>query len=171
VSPRLTDMLCTRCGLCCDGTLFAEVELSGPAEATTLAAMGLDVDEDGGGELLTQPCAALKGTRCGVYAHRPGCCRTFECRLLKDVRAGDVNVGDAVEFIESARSQLAHVHALLSGLGMRRSRLPLRERIAEALAREPSADAAVQRKRDELGAAMEAVEESVRETFLGEGRR
>jgi len=28
METRLTDTLCTRCGLCCDGTLFAEVELA-----------------------------------------------------------------------------------------------------------------------------------------------
>ena len=33
METRLTDTLCTRCGLCCDGTLFAEVELAHRAEA------------------------------------------------------------------------------------------------------------------------------------------
>jgi hypothetical protein len=32
METRLTDTLCTRCGLRCDGTLFAEVELAHRAE-------------------------------------------------------------------------------------------------------------------------------------------
>lgn len=164
--PKLTDTLCTRCGLCCDGTLFAEVELTGRGEATQLEAMGLEVDSDGA-ESLPLPCAALRGTRCSVYAHRPHVCRTFECRLLKDVRAGDVTVDEALVSITEARAQLAQLHSLLAAMGQRPSKLPLRERIAEALAREPGPDAAKQARRDELGMAMEAVEESIRATFLG----
>ena len=36
MSPLLTDTLCTNCGLCCDGTLFADVELVGQAEIARL---------------------------------------------------------------------------------------------------------------------------------------
>jgi Fe-S-cluster containining protein len=98
---QLTDILCTKCGLCCDGTLFADVELAGAAEAAALEAMGLDVEDADGGEgaLLIQPCAALNGTRCSIYMHRPGCCRTFECRLLQEVKRGNVSVESAQEKI------------------------------------------------------------------------
>ena len=75
----LTDTLCTQCGLCCDGTLFGDVELAGRREAARLEGLGLDVDSDDADvELLALPCAGLRGTRCRVYAHRPPCCRTFE---------------------------------------------------------------------------------------------
>ena len=91
MKPSLTDTLCTRCGLCCDGSLFGDVELVGPGEATRLEIMGLEIDDNqADGDLLLQPCAALQGRRCGIYAHRPKCCRSFECRLLEDVRSGDL---------------------------------------------------------------------------------
>ena len=104
MKPSLTDTLCTRCGLCCDGALFADVELAGGDEAAGLEAMGLEI-EDGDGDarsLLIQPCAALKGTRCRIYEHRPGCCRTFECRLLQEVKRGVVGLEAALEKIERA---------------------------------------------------------------------
>ena len=110
-------------------------------------------------------------TRCSVYAHRPHVCRTFECRLLKDVRAGEVTVEQAGALIGEAHEQLAHLRTLLAALGQRASRLPLRERIAEALAREPSADAEKQARREELHHALEVVEESIRRTFLGRSGR
>ena len=83
MKPSLTDTLCTRCGLCCDGSLFADVELAGTDEASALEVMGREIEEDDDDRgLLLQPCAALKGKRCSLYPHRPDCCRAFECRLL-----------------------------------------------------------------------------------------
>jgi len=169
MEPSLTDTLCTRCGLCCDGTLFADVELAGRAEATRLEVLGLEIeDDDGTRALLVQPCRALEGTRCGIYAHRPRCCRTFECRLLQDVRGGAVGVDRAGEVIADALERIGRVKELMARLGQRGRRLPLRERCAETLARETPADPEVIRRRAELEAAMSAVEALIRTRFLGE---
>ena len=166
MNPSLTDILCTRCALCCDGTLFADVELAGIAEATRLEVMGLVIEDDDPG-LLSLPCAALRGRRCGIYPHRPECCRTFECGLLQDVRGGAVSVERAGELIAEAQERIGRVRALMAELGYRGSRLPLRERCAEGLARDTSADPEVNRKRAELEAEIAAVEELIRNTFLG----
>jgi Fe-S-cluster containining protein len=168
MTPSLTDTLCTSCGLCCDGTLFADVELAGRAEATRLEVLGLTIeDDDSDGELLALPCGALRGTRCGIYAHRPSCCRTFECRLLQAVRRGSVAVDQAAERIAGTLAQIRHVKQLQSQLGQPAAGLPLRERCAEALAKPPHADPDVNRTRAELEAAMAGVEFTVRTTFLG----
>jgi Fe-S-cluster containining protein len=165
MKPNLTDVLCTRCGLCCDGSLFADVELGGRAEATRLEAMGLAIeDEDGNRPLLLQPCAALQGRRCGIYAHRPGCCRTFECRLLQDVRRGAVGVERALEQIAEALGKLGRVKELMAGRGD--ARLPLAERVAEALAAEVGASPDAKRRQAELEIAMADVEHVIRRTFL-----
>jgi|SRR5580765_8260153 len=169
--PSLTDTLCTRCGLCCDGSLFAEVELAGRTEATGLEILGLDVeDEDDGPALLQQPCAALRGTRCGIYAQRPECCRTFECRLLQDARGGTVSVRRAGEHIAEARKRIARIERLMNRLGKRRTRLPLKERCAAALAAPRGASPESLRGRAELAAAMAALERLLRESFLREDR-
>jgi Fe-S-cluster containining protein len=92
------ERLCTSCGLCCDGSLFADLELSGAREALAAELMGLEVEEadDGrGGMVLVQPCAALKGRRCTVYKFRPKCCRSFECGLLQRVKLGLVSLEEA----------------------------------------------------------------------------
>jgi hypothetical protein len=165
----LTDILCTRCGLCCDGSLFADVELSGRAEATRVEAMGLEIDEDSDRPLLVLPCGALRGTRCGIYAHRPRCCRTFECRLLQDVRRGTVAVEQALDLIADARAKIGRVQALLPKAG-EQGRLPLGERVAEVLAVEADANPETERRHAELEAAMSDVEEAIRRSFLGAGR-
>jgi hypothetical protein len=159
LEPGLTDLLCTRCGLCCDGTLVADVQL-GPAEAARAELLGLAIDEDGERPVLAQPCAALEGRRCSVYAHRPRACRAFECALLLRARAGAVSVSGAIGRIEAARDLIGDVERHLGpGLKEGRSR-PLRERCAEALASRPA-------DRD-LRRAIARLERLLARTFLGE---
>lgn len=168
MTPSLTDTLCTRCGLCCDGSLFADVELAGRPESTRLELLGLDVEDDeAAGGLLLQPCAALRGTRCGVYEHRPKCCKTFECRLLQDVRRGATTVERARKHIAEALGRAGRVKLLLARLGRRAGRLPLGERVAEALAVKAGPGARENRVRTELESQMSALEVLVRRKFLG----
>src|SRR5690349_9517032 len=137
MTPLLTDTLCTNCGLCCDGTLFADVELVGEAEVARLELMGMEVENEGRNTgLLSQPCAALRGTRCGIYAHRPSCCRVFECHLLQNAKRGAVTVERALEHITDAKEQIQRVRARLDRLGNRDESLPIKERCAETLAAE-----------------------------------
>ena len=171
MKPSLTDTLCTRCGLCCDGSLFADVELAGTDEASALEVMGLeieDADEKDAG-LLLQPCRALKGKRCSIYPHRPDCCRTFECRLLQEGKRGAVGVERAKEKIAEALQRIERVKELIVQLGPGDERLPLKERCVEALAlsEEVAADPETKRKRAELQSAMTSVENLIQKTFLG----
>ena len=167
-SPDLTDVLCTQCGLCCDGSLFADVELAGRAEATRLEILGLEIEDDGARRaLLIQPCRALAGTRCSVYAHRPKCCRSFECRLLQDARRGDVRPERAAEQIAEMRARIGRVKELMAGCGPVDPNLPLREACAEALAADRGTGRAAEEKRAELEAAMSVVDAMLRRTFLG----
>lgn len=175
MKPSLTDTLCTGCGLCCDGSLFADVELAGSHEGSAFEVMGLEIEdnEEGDGELLLQPCRALKGRRCSIYPHRPDCCRTFECRLLQEVERGAVSVGQAQGKIAEALRRIERVKELIIHLGPANEHLPLKERCGEALAlfEEADADPAMNRKRAELQAAMTSVERLIEATFLGGGGR
>ena len=168
MKPSLTDTLCTRCGLCCDGSLFADVELANGDEASALEVMGLeieDADEDDSG-LLVQPCGALQGKRCRIYPHRPDCCRTFACRLLQGVERGAVGVERANEKIAEALKRIERVKELVVQLGTGTERLPLKERCVETLALSQAADPEMNRKRAELQAAMTSVERLIQATFL-----
>ena len=171
MKPSLTDTLCTRCGLCCDGSLFADVELASHDEASGLEVMGLDIENDDEADrgLLLQPCGALKGRRCSIYPYRPDCCRTFECRLLQEVKRGAVRVDRAKEKIAEALTRIERVKKLVVALGQANERLPLKERCVEALAlgQDIAGDPEMNRKCQELEAAMTSVEILIQETFLG----
>ena len=171
MTPLLTDILCTKCGLCCDGTLFADVELVGQAEVARLEIMGMETEnEDRNTGLLSQPCAALRGTRCGIYAHRPKCCRVFQCHLLQNAQRGAVTVERAMEQIAAAREQIRQVRAMLVRLGNRDEGLPIKERCAETLAEGGTTSETI-KDRAELEAAMATLEKTIWNTFLGSGQR
>jgi Fe-S-cluster containining protein len=172
MAPVLTDILCTKCGLCCDGTLFADVELVGQAELARIEIMGMEIESEGRRlGLLSQPCAALRGTRCGIYAHRPKCCRVFECHLLQNAQGGSVTVERAMELIADAKEQIRQVRALLERLGNRDEDLPIKERCAETLAAEGGASPETIKGRADLEAAMATLESTIWHTFFGGGQK
>jgi Fe-S-cluster containining protein len=172
MKPLLTDTLCTNCGLCCDGTLFANVELVGQAEVARLEIMGMETEnENRNTGLLSPPCTALRGTRCGIYTHRPKCCRMFRCHLLQNAQRGAVTVERAMEQIASAREQIRQVRAMLGRLGSRDEGLPIKARCAAILAAEDSPTSETIKDRAELEAAMTTLENTIWNTFLGSGQR
>lgn len=164
---ELTDILCANCGLCCDGSLFDDVELSGEAEATKLEVMDLEIDTDDH-PLLLQPCTALNGTRCRIYNYRPGCCRTFECLLLQNARDGTVSIDQAEATITRTREHVARMKKLCAALDKTKNNFPLKEKCIEALSRPADCDDdAANRQRAELAGAMDTMAAIVREHFLG----
>lgn len=94
--------LCRRCGMCCDGTLFARAPLA-PAEVEPLRARGLPVV----GQAMPQPCAALSGLLCAIYEARPASCRRYECLLLGSLREGEVSLDEALEVVADTRARVA----------------------------------------------------------------
>ncbi len=115
------EQLCRACGLCCDGTLFDLVKLEPGDDAGKLKALGLPVSTSRGQQLVTrfpQPCSALCEDRtCRLYADRPWQCRTFECQLFKDAKAGRITFAAALPLVKNARRRADHVRRLLRELG------------------------------------------------------
>jgi hypothetical protein len=107
------DQLCPKCGLCCNGVLFADVELRKGDHAKRLSEIGLSLMKKGRHQAFTQPCACFDGTLCRIYADRPKRCRTFECGLLRRVQAGELDADAALKMIARARRQVETVCKLL----------------------------------------------------------
>lgn len=124
--------LCRACGLCCDGTLFDLVKLEAVDDARKLKALGLPVTTSRGKTPLArfpQPCAALcRDLSCRIYADRPRQCRIFECRTLKDAKAGTLAFPAALRLVKQARRRAEKVRRLLRALGDTDEHLGLGER-------------------------------------------
>ena len=115
------EKLCLACGLCCDGTLFDNVQLGAGDDAKKLKALGLPVAVTRGRTAITffrQPCVALCADRtCRVYADRPGQCRAFECGVFKDAEAGRIPEAAALRQVKQARRKADKIRSLLRELG------------------------------------------------------
>jgi len=101
--------LCPNCGLCCDSTLFADVELR----------RGDD--------------ACFDGKLCRIYDDRPKRCRSFECGLLKKVGAKELSAATALKKISEAKILVKKIRELLRSLGQNDERLALTKRYAQAM--------------------------------------
>lgn len=131
------DQLCPNCGLCCDSTLFADVELRAGDDAKRLAKLGLSLAKKGKTKLaFAQPCACFDGKFCKIYADRPKRCRLFECGLLKKVQASEMSVSTALKRISEAKALAKKVRDLLESLGQPTERLALTKCYTAAM-REP----------------------------------
>ncbi|MDY7228027.1 YkgJ family cysteine cluster protein [Hyalangium rubrum] len=106
--------LCQRCGLCCDGNLFASVPLR-KAEVATMQRLSLSVMETPEGTpSLVQRCTALDGRCCTVYAERPEACRRYRCYLLMAMAEGEVSLDEALAVVDGAHARIQAVEALLA---------------------------------------------------------
>lgn len=98
-----------QCGLCCDGTFYGSVVIAG-GERSRLDRVGLRiVSDDQGGATMAQPCSALRGCLCAVYAERPSACAEYQCSLRKKVSAGDGALTDALASVRRMRELLATI--------------------------------------------------------------
>ena len=128
------EQLCPNCGLCCDSTLFADVELRASDSPARLSRLGLTLlKKSKFTTAFAQPCACFDGKLCGIYTGRPRQCQKFECGLLKRVESEAMTSGAALKKIVAAKAQAKKVRELLRSLGQRDERMALTHRYAEAM--------------------------------------
>lgn len=150
--------LCLTCGLCCDGSLFWAV----PVEAGENPPVPLDAERR-----LCQPCARFDGA-CTIYADRPKACRSFDCRVLLALQAGQRNRAWAEGQIAGMRRILAALDAALPG-----TEPSIYRRAAEFLARHRDriADPAFQRRHRKLLQTLSAYEKALAAFQIPAGQR
>jgi hypothetical protein len=122
--------LCRSCGLCCNGGLFAWVELR-PAELDSIEQLGVKVFRSDPNEKgFNQPCPLWKG-ECTIYATSdyPHSCRAYHCKLLKDVITAQRSLPDALTLVRQAKEMIHEVVMRLPAS----SNANFRERLVEQL--------------------------------------
>ncbi|MEO7677083.1 MAG: YkgJ family cysteine cluster protein [Verrucomicrobiota bacterium] len=141
--PSTAERLCLTCGLCCNGVIFADVQLQRGDDAAKLNTLGLrlsglpgrpkaersSANSPAGDSFqrkkFSQPCAAFDGCRCRIYEDRPEYCRTFDCALLQQVNLGEVDLPNALGLIEKARRRAEKVRQILRKIGDKDEHLAL----------------------------------------------
>ena len=128
------DQLCPNCGLCCDSTLFADVELRASDSPARLSRLGLTLlKKTKFTTAFAQPCACFDGKLCGIYNDRPKRCQLFECGLLKRVESKEMTPGAALKKIFEAKRHAEKVRQLLRSLGQCDERMALTHRYTEVM--------------------------------------
>ncbi|HJR80968.1 MAG TPA: YkgJ family cysteine cluster protein [Anaerolineales bacterium] len=160
-SPANT--LCKSCGLCCTGHLFSRTKLRS-AELDSARALGLHVfGSEPSQRGFSQPCPLWQG-QCTIYttSDYPHFCRTYKCKLLKEVLDENTSLPDALVAVEQAKGMIRELEALLPGspdMNFRErfvAHLENPERLKASTAQE-AADLNLQRKADSLSIIYEQV--------------
>ncbi|MFN8382890.1 MAG: hypothetical protein U0V02_13160 [Anaerolineales bacterium] len=108
------DTLCVTCGLCCTGHLFLWAKLKS-VEVETVRGLGLNVlgvePENRGFGL---PCPLWDG-KCPIHtsSNYPHACRTYKCKLLKQVIDENTSLADALAVTEQAKTMIKELKLLL----------------------------------------------------------
>jgi uncharacterized protein len=141
-NPAIIKKLCGACGLCCNGAIFADVQLRLGDNKSRLQSLGLGIIRTRRISKLVQPCAAHDGCSCLIYSERPVYCQKFECALLKRVCRGGIDKVAALKIIRKAKVELKRIDMLLLRLGNSNQHLPHRIRFEQVnlSLRETSAD-------------------------------
>jgi hypothetical protein len=108
------NILCKSCGLCCTGHLFIWSKLKS-AELDSAEALGLNVfRSDPRQRGFSQPCPLWQG-QCTIYTspHYPHFCRTYKCKLLKEVLDENTSLPDALTVVAQAKGTIHELEAPL----------------------------------------------------------
>jgi uncharacterized protein len=168
-STDAVSQLCPNCGLCCNGVLFADVELRAGDDAKRLKKLGLTITKKTQTKLVfAQPCACFDGKLCAIYTDRPKRCRTFECGLLKRVQDGGLDADAALKTISKTKCQAEKVRGLLRQLGQNDERLAMTKRYAQAMSApmDLSDHESVTERRGELMLAVDELMRQLQREFL-----
>jgi Fe-S-cluster containining protein len=109
------EALCLKCGLCCDGTLFTHVALTVPEAERLKGRVELQSNDAAG--VLRQPCSALDGCACTVYAERPKGCARFVCFLGQALIDKEVGLEEAARTVAQAQALRDVINRLVPGPG------------------------------------------------------
>jgi hypothetical protein len=117
MNDKTSETLCLACAICCNGVLFKDVELQAGEFPDRYRALGLPFKLSRKKECCPQPCAALEGAMCRIYADRPQRCREFVCALLNQVQQGRMELPKAMKIVGMAHKRAAKVLRLMRELG------------------------------------------------------
>jgi Fe-S-cluster containining protein len=120
--------------MCCNGVLFADVELGPDDSRDRLKELGVNLRRKGRKACFNQPCSQLQEDGlCGIYKDRPTMCAEFECGVLLRLASGEWSETQATAKIRKARRLERKVRKLLTLLGNTEENLALTKRYQKVM--------------------------------------
>ena len=137
---------CVGCGMCCNGTLYWMAKVT-PGEESRIQAHGLELTEDKATTYFKLPCHHEQCGRCTIYETRFDICKSFRCRLLRAYQAGEVDLAEARQRVETALDLAQKVRADDPAATNAFNRRGIRARLAEAPDVETGEERAIRTRR------------------------
>lgn len=100
--------LCTTCGVCCNGVMFAYVEV-GEHELRPETRARLHVLQEERRFIL--PCRGHAPSGCQVYDDRPQICRGYTCSLYEEHKASPVELDRKLRRVARIKELVASIRA------------------------------------------------------------
>jgi hypothetical protein len=127
-NEKIAQAICTSCGLCCDGSLFARARLTADDLNEHLAKAEILALHEADKIFFHLPCHHLENRHCNIYhMWRPDICSRFKCKVLRRLVNGEISFEQGMEIVKKALLHIAEikVQAGLSGslkkIGLRES--------------------------------------------------
>lgn len=111
LSAKQSARLCQQCGVCCTGAFFSHVNLTDTDVARLKGTPVKTYTDSKDKPVFDQPCPVLSGTSCSIYDKRPGSCRSYLCKLTRNVLNGQVAYETAVDSVSELKALAIWLHA------------------------------------------------------------
>ncbi len=105
--------ICVKCGMCCDGTIFATAKLNKGEKENLPPEIAQNYQNIDGHESFRLPCPAFKG-KCTIYnKQKADICGRFRCDVLKDFSDHRISLDQAFGYVGKAMSLKSNIKTLL----------------------------------------------------------
>jgi hypothetical protein len=110
ISPAEEQKICTRCGFCCDGTLFLHAHLNLGERGHLPEKIEQSLFCEGDTDYFWLPCHYFS-EKCRIYdSKRADVCSSYRCQLLKDFEDGKIPLDDALVIVQKTREIRAELY-------------------------------------------------------------
>lgn len=97
--PLMANDVCSKCGICCNGTLFSYVSVY-PEEEEFAKSLGFELIDKGRSKLCIRlGCVKYVDDACTTYLKRPRKCHTYYCVLQRQIMNGTVSHEEGLEIV------------------------------------------------------------------------
>ncbi len=111
-------VICIRCGLCCDGTLFLHAHLDPGERGNLPEKIERNSYSKQGSDYFRLPCGYFD-KKCTIYNQKKAnVCSGYYCQLLRDLAAGRLTFNEALAIVEDAvnmRTEIIELYRIISG--------------------------------------------------------
>lgn len=122
--------LCLSCGLCCKGIIFNRAALK-PDELKFAKGTGLNYFTERKGKYAFRlPCHLYRNGRCSAYLNRLDACKRYQCKLLKRLMKGEIDIEESRMIILQAKSLMSLIDKQIDDT---ETSTDFRQKIARAL--------------------------------------